>query len=78
MGSPLDPVLANLFMGHYKKEWLSNYDGVPPSYYTRYVVHDIFSVFNSHNFLILIQNTLMSNSLWKRRSTKLFLFGCPY
>ena len=24
MGSPLAPVLANLFMGHYEKEWLSN------------------------------------------------------
>ena len=34
MGSPLAPVLANPFMGHYKKEWLSNYDGVSPSYYT--------------------------------------------
>ena len=37
MGSPLAPVLANLFMGHYEKECLSNYDGVLPSYYTRYV-----------------------------------------
>ena len=24
IGSPLAPVLANLFMGHYEKEWLSN------------------------------------------------------
>ena len=48
MGSPLAPVLANLFMGHYEKDWLSNYDGVSPSYYTRYV-DDIFSVFNSHD-----------------------------
>ena len=28
MGSPLAPVLANVFMGHSEKEWLSNYDGV--------------------------------------------------
>ena len=48
MGSPLAPVLANLFMGHYEKECLSNYDGVLPSYYTRYV-DDIYSVFNSHD-----------------------------
>ena len=48
MGSPLALVLANLFMGHYEKEWLSNYDGVSPSYYTRYV-DDIFSVFNSND-----------------------------
>ena len=24
IGSPLAPVLANLFMGHYEKEWLSS------------------------------------------------------
>ena len=34
MGSPLAPASTNLFMGHYEKEWLSNYDGVSPSYYT--------------------------------------------
>ena len=43
--SPLAPVLADLFMGHYEKIWLSNYDGVWPSYYTQYV-DDMFSVFN--------------------------------
>ena len=35
-------VLANLYIGHYKKEWLSNYDGVSPSYYTRYVDDTFF------------------------------------
>ena len=78
MGPPLAPVLGNLFMGHYEKECLSNYDGVLPSYYTRYI-DDIFSVFNSHDeakrvFLILIQDTVMLNLLWKQRSTKLFPF----
>ena len=34
MGSPLAPFLANLFMGHYDKEWLSNYDVASPSNYT--------------------------------------------
>ena len=47
MASLLAPFLANLFMVHYEKELLSNYDGVSSSYYTRYV-DDIFSVFNSH------------------------------
>ena len=28
MGSPLAPILANLFMGHYEKEWLQNYKEV--------------------------------------------------
>ena len=35
-------------MGHYEKEWLSNYDGISPPCYTRYVDY-IFSVFNSHD-----------------------------
>ena len=48
MGSPLAPVLPNLFMGHYEKEWLSNYDGVSSCYYTR-SVDNIFSVFNLHD-----------------------------
>ena len=48
MRSPLAPVLANFFTGYYEKERLSNYDGVTPSHYTRYV-NDIFSVFNSHD-----------------------------
>ena len=69
MGSPLAPVLANLFMGHYEKEWLSNYNGILPSYYyqdyTRYV-DDIFSVSNSHDeakrfFSILVQDYLKIN-----------------
>ena len=47
MESPLAPVMANLFMVHYEKEWLSNYDGISPSYYTRYV-DNIFSVFHWH------------------------------
>ena len=46
MGSPLAPVLVNLFMGHNEKLWIENFQGTPPSYYTRYV-DDIFSVFNN-------------------------------
>ena len=42
------PVLANIVMGHYEKEWLSNYNRVSPSYYTQHV-DNIFSVFDSHN-----------------------------
>ena len=33
MGSPLAPVLANLFMGHNEKLWLENFQGTRPSYY---------------------------------------------
>ena len=35
MGSPLAPVLADLFMGHNEKLWLENFQGNPPSYYRR-------------------------------------------
>ena len=75
MGSPLVQVLANLFMGHYEKEWLSNYDGVPPSYYTRYV-DDIFSVFNSPNEAkrFLSYHNSRQLNVRKQRSTKLFPF----
>ena len=40
MGSPLGPVLANLFMAIKEREWLSNCDS-PPLFYRRYV-DDIF------------------------------------
>ena len=58
MGSPLAPVLPNLFMGHKEKRWIENFQGTPPSYYRRYV-DDIFSVFNNtSNFLdVLIDNS---------------------
>ena len=45
MGSPLAPVLANLFMGHHEKRWLENYSsGI--EFYRRYV-DDTFALFNS-------------------------------
>ena len=46
MGSPLAPVLANLFMGYHVKIWLDECDHDKPSYYRRYV-DDIFSDFDS-------------------------------
>ena len=48
MGSPLAPVLANLFMGHHERQWLAMYTGIEPSYYRRYV-DDTFCVFNNEN-----------------------------
>ena len=30
MGSPLAPILANLFMGHHEKVWIDNFDGEKP------------------------------------------------
>ena len=45
MGSPLGPVLANLFMSHHEKIWLSKYQGPPVKFYKRYV-DDIFCLFD--------------------------------
>ena len=45
MGSPLAPVLANLFIGHHEKRWLENYNfGI--EFYRRYV-DDTFDLFNT-------------------------------
>ena len=46
MGSPLGPVLANLFMGYHEKNWISEYGSSKIHFYRRYV-DDIFAVFES-------------------------------
>ena len=48
MGSPLAPVLANIFMGHYEKIWIENYKGNKVEFYKRYV-DDIFCLFKNEN-----------------------------
>ena len=83
MVSPLVPVLANLFMGHYEKEWLSNDDRVSPSCDTRYA-DDIFSVFNSHDeakSFFSYLNSRHSNVKFTMETgvnKDIPLFGCPY
>ena len=37
MGSPLIPVLANIFMGFYKSKWLNEYNLKKHNFYLRYV-----------------------------------------
>ena len=37
MGSPLAPVLANIFMGIYESKWLNEYNLNKPKFYLRYV-----------------------------------------
>ena len=59
MGSPLAPVLANLFMGHHEHIWLSQYENTKPLFYRRYV-DDIFAVFKTKNDAILFFNYLNS------------------
>ena len=36
MGSPLNPVLAHIFMGFYKSKWLNEYS-LKPKFHSRYV-----------------------------------------
>ena len=45
MGSPVAPVLANLFMGHHEKLWLENFQGSEILFYCRYV-DDTFCLFH--------------------------------
>ena len=47
MGSPLGPVLANLFMAIKEKEWLNNCDSAPV-FYRRYV-DDIFCLMKNES-----------------------------
>ena len=57
MGSPLAPVLANIFMGFYESKWLNEYYLNIPKFYLRYV-DDILAAFDkeqdSLNFLNFI------------------------
>ena len=48
MGSPLAPVLANLFMGFHEQNWIEQAANVKPIFYKRYV-DDIFVVFKSES-----------------------------
>ena len=46
MGSPLGPVLANLFMGYHEKKWLQEFDKGKVLMCKRYVDH-IFCIFGN-------------------------------
>ena len=48
MGSPLAPVLANLFMGHHERIWLENYKASSILLYQRYV-DDTFCLFDTEH-----------------------------
>ena len=49
MGSPLAPVLANIFMSFYKSKWLNEYNLNKPKFYLRYLKKEQDS-FNFLNF----------------------------
>ena len=46
MGSPLAPILANLFMGYHEEHWIGNYKDSQLLYYRRYV-DDTFCLFHN-------------------------------
>ena len=46
MGSPLAPVLANIFMGFHESKWLNEYNLNKPKFYLRYV-DDILAAFEN-------------------------------
>ena len=59
MGSPLAPVLANLFMGHNEKDWIENYKGSKILFYRRNV-DDTFCVFEREQDAISFYNYINS------------------
>ena len=59
MGSPLAPVLSNLFMGHHEKSWLENFQDSEILFYRRYV-DDTFCLFHSEHEALLFFNYINS------------------
>ena len=49
MGSPLAPVLANIFMGFHESKWLNEYNFNKPKFYLRYV-DDILAAFDNEQY----------------------------
>ena len=46
MGSPLPPVLANIFMGFHESKWLNEFNLKKPQFYLKYV-DDILAAFDN-------------------------------
>ena len=60
MGSPLAPVLANIFIGFHESRWFNKYNLNKPKFYLRYV-DDILAVFDNEqdslSFLNFLNNS---------------------
>ena len=59
MGSPLAPVLANIFMGFHESKWLNEYNLNKPKFYLRYL-DDILAAFDSEQDSLNLKNALNS------------------
>ena len=57
MGSPLPPVLANIFMGFHESKWLNEYNLNKPKFYLRYV-NDILVAFVNEQDSLNFENFL--------------------
>ena len=57
MGSPLAPVLANIFMGFLESKWLNEYNLNKPKFYLWYV-DDILAVFDNEQDSLIFLNFL--------------------
>ena len=57
MGSPLAPVLANIFMDFYESKWLNEYNLNKPKFYLRYV-DDILVAFDNEQDSLYFLNFL--------------------
>ena len=57
MGSPLSPVLANIFMGFYESKWLNQYNLNKLKFYLRHV-DDILAAFDKEQDSIYFLNFL--------------------
>ena len=57
MGSPLAPLLANIFLGFYKSKWLNEYNFNKPKLYLRYV-DDILAAFEEEQDSLNLLNFL--------------------
>ena len=51
LGSPLAPILANIFIGYHKKGWIRNYNCGGLLYYKRYV-DEIFVLFETKDHAV--------------------------
>ena len=65
MGSPLAPVLANIFMVFYEYKWLNEYNLNKPKFYLRYV-DDILAAFQKEQDPLILLNFNIKFTLEKQ------------
>ena len=75
MGSPLAPVLANLFMGHNENSGLKTFRGLHhPTIEDMPMMFFQFLIIALNFLIISIQDTLTSSLPWRLKLIKSFLF----